>query len=87
MSNVQINIGGHVVDVPKMMDLPVRKIMRVISEPDSNKQFSLALDLLCENLDELDVHRVDNLTVHEAVKLVADWMNKSNPDREEPEIV
>ncbi len=87
MSKVQLSIGGNMVDVPKLMDLPVRTVMKVVTESDSNKQFALALDVLCENLSEDDICAVDNMSVDEAVALVSDWLDKSAPEKEEPEIV
>ncbi len=87
MSKVQLSIGGNMVDVPKLMDLPVRTVMKVVTESDSNKQFALALDILCENLSEDDICAVDNMSVDEAVALVSDWLDKSAPEKEEPEIV
>lgn len=88
MSSVLLNVGGHPVAVPKMMDLPVRTVMKIVSEPDPKKQFSLALDALCECITFDAVSIVDNMTVDQAIELVKDWMEKSQPvDREEPEIV
>ena len=87
MSSVQLTINGRVVNVPKLMDLPVRTVMKVVTEPDSNKQFSLALDVLCECLEFDDVNAVDNMSVDQAVALVSDWLDKSAPEKEEPEIV
>ena len=87
-TKVSIAIGEHVVDVPKIMDLPVRTAMNIFNEPESSKQFIMFLEALADEVEDEVVDVLMDMGFEEAMELVKDWMAKSMPENgEEPEIV
>ena len=87
-TKVTLSVREHVVDVPKIMDLPVRTAMNIFNEPESSKQFIMFLEALADEVEDEVVDVLMDMGFEEAMALVKDWMAKSMPDNgEEPEIV
>lgn len=80
---LELEIAGFRAVVPSLKTLPAKEVLALMSiTNNSMRQFTYATALLRSNISEELLDKFDLMDLDDTIKLVTQWISKSNPDSE-----